>query len=92
MVLFFLFIHTLFADLNFLPNASSIYGDELRTFGYVARTVVYWVLYLQGYQKMLDKLNLKRDKIVDIQKALKSADINDDKQVDFDEWRQDLKA
>ena len=41
---------------------------------------------------MLDKLNLKRDKIVDIQKALKSADINDDKQVDFDEWRQDLKA
>ena len=64
----------------------------MRTFGYVARTVVYWVLYLQGYQKMLDKLNLKRDKIVDIQKALKSADINDDKQVDFDEWRQDLKA
>ena len=64
----------------------------MRTFSHVASTVVYWVLYLQGYQKMLDKLNLKRDKIVDIQKALKSADINDDKQVDFDEWRQDLKA
>lgn len=45
----------------------------------------------RGYQKMLDKLNFKRDKIVDIQKALKTADINQDKQVDFDEWRQDLK-
>ncbi|ESO83923.1 hypothetical protein LOTGIDRAFT_229509 [Lottia gigantea] len=46
----------------------------------------------KGYSRVLDKLNLKRDKIVDIQKALKTADINNDKQVDFDEWRQDLKT
>lgn len=46
----------------------------------------------KGYNKMLDKLNVKRDKIVDIQKALKTADINDDKHLDFDEWRQDLKT
>ncbi|XP_076459205.1 polycystin-2-like isoform X1 [Babylonia areolata] len=45
----------------------------------------------KGYQRMLDKLNLKRDKIVDIQSALQTADINQDKQLDFDEWRQDLK-
>ena len=47
---------------------------------------------LQGYSRMLDKLNFKRDKIVDIQKALNTADINQDKQLDFDEWRQDLKT
>ena len=41
---------------------------------------------------MLDKLNFKRDKIVDIQSALQSADINQDQRVDFDEWRQDLKS
>ena len=41
---------------------------------------------------MLDKLNFKRDKIVDIQKALQSADSNNDKQLDFDEWRLDLKT
>ncbi|XP_046350413.1 polycystin-2-like isoform X1 [Haliotis rufescens] len=46
----------------------------------------------KGAQKMMDKLNWKRDKIVDIQKALQSADINDDKRLDFDEWRQDLKT
>lgn len=37
------------------------------------------------------KLNLKKDRIVDIQKALHGADTNTDKQVDFDEWRQQLK-
>ncbi|KAL8603587.1 hypothetical protein ACOMHN_022539 [Nucella lapillus] len=46
----------------------------------------------KGYQKMLDKMNFKRDKIVDIQEALQTADINQDKQLDFDEWRQDLKG
>ena len=46
----------------------------------------------KGYSKMLDKLNIKRDKIMDVQKALQSADINNDKQLDFDEWRQDLKT
>jgi len=46
----------------------------------------------KGYSNMLNKLNLKRDKIVDIQKALAAADINQDKQLDFDEWRQDLKT
>ena len=40
----------------------------------------------------MDKLNRKRDKIVDIQKALQTADINQDGKVDFDEWRQDLKT
>ncbi|XP_052236513.1 polycystic kidney disease 2-like 1 protein isoform X2 [Dreissena polymorpha] len=46
----------------------------------------------RGYDKMLSKLHFKHDKIVDIQKALQTADINNDKQVDFDEWRQDLKT
>ena len=41
---------------------------------------------------MLEKLNIKRDKIVDIQKALQTADINNDRRLDFDEWRQDLKT
>ncbi|XP_013419430.1 polycystin-2 isoform X1 [Lingula anatina] len=45
----------------------------------------------KGYQKMMDKLNFKRDKIVDIQKALASADMDNDMVVDFDEWRTELK-
>ena len=41
---------------------------------------------------MLDKLAFKRDKIVDIQKAIQSADHNQDKKLDFEEWRHDLKT
>lgn len=51
-----------------------------------------FVTFLQGYQKMVDKLNLKRDKIQDIHETLKHADINGDDKLDFDEWRQDLKT
>ncbi|PAA74536.1 hypothetical protein BOX15_Mlig010261g2, partial [Macrostomum lignano] len=42
--------------------------------------------------KMLQKLNLKQEKILDIQSALKTADMNNDKQLDFEEWRSELKA
>ena len=40
---------------------------------------------------MVEKLNFKRDKIVDIQKALMTADTDHNKKIDFDEWRCDLK-
>ena len=46
----------------------------------------------KGYDKMMSKLSFKREKIVDIQKALASADANDDAKVDYDEWRMELKA
>lgn len=46
----------------------------------------------KGYQKMLDRLSFKREKIVDIQKALKSADVNQDNKLDFEEWRANLKS
>ena len=41
---------------------------------------------------MLDRLSFKREKIVDIQKALKSADVNQDNKLDFEEWRANLKS
>ncbi|CAF1031844.1 unnamed protein product [Adineta ricciae] len=46
----------------------------------------------KSYDKMLERLNVKRDRIIDIQNALKSADVNKDGIIEFDEWRRDLKA
>ncbi|BFZ03163.1 hypothetical protein BsWGS_06202 [Bradybaena similaris] len=46
----------------------------------------------KGYLNLLSKLHIKQEKIVDIQKALQTADINQDRLLDFDEWRQDLKS
>jgi len=45
----------------------------------------------KGYDKMMNKLSFKREKIVDIQKALQTADSNQDSKLDFEEWRQELK-
>lgn len=42
------------------------------------------------YSKVLSKLNLKRDKITEIQAALRTADKDGDKQVDFAEWSADM--
>ena len=46
----------------------------------------------RGYNKMLEKYNLKKERIVDIQHALNTADINNDNKVDFDELRITLKV
>jgi len=46
----------------------------------------------KGYDKMMTKLSFKKEKIVDIQKALQTADTNQDNKLDFEEWRQELKA
>lgn len=46
----------------------------------------------KGYNKVLDKLNLKKAQIVDIQKAITTADVNNDKRVDFVEWRNNLRV
>ena len=46
---------------------------------------------LQRYKNLIGKLSSKRDQIIDIQDALKSSDSNQDKKIDFDEWRQEFK-
>jgi hypothetical protein len=46
----------------------------------------------RGYDKILVKMNLRKDKIVDIQKAMESADINNDKTINFNEWKAELRV
>lgn len=45
----------------------------------------------QRANTVMSKLHLKKNKIIEIQKAMTSADANGDKTIDFDEWRHDLK-
>uniref|UniRef100_A0A1I8IZ99 EF-hand domain-containing protein n=1 Tax=Macrostomum lignano TaxID=282301 RepID=A0A1I8IZ99_9PLAT len=58
---------------------------------------IYFILYVffvffPSRPCVLDKLHLRRaTKIVDIQRAMQSADMNNDRQLDFEEWRTELK-
>ncbi|CAF1059968.1 unnamed protein product [Rotaria magnacalcarata] len=46
----------------------------------------------KSYENMLNRLNFNQDRIIDIQNALKSAELNRDGVIEFDEWRRNLKA
>jgi len=46
----------------------------------------------KGYEKMLTKMNVKRDKILDIKNAINFADSNGDNKLDIKEWRTELKV
>lgn len=41
---------------------------------------------------MLEKLNIKRDRISDIQEAIVAADANNDNKIEYDEWKEELLA
>ena len=46
----------------------------------------------RGYDKVLKKMHLKKDKIADIQQALETANTNGDTTLNFDEWRKELRV
>jgi polycystin 2 len=46
----------------------------------------------QSYTKMRERLTAKHDRIADIRKALSLADINADKRLEFEEWRNEMKS
>jgi len=48
--------------------------------------------FMKGYDKMISKLSFKKEKLADIKDALNAADADGDAEVDFDEWRAELKA
>ena len=39
---------------------------------------------------MITRMNIRKEKITDIQNALNSADDNNDEKVSFDEWKKNL--
>ena len=41
---------------------------------------------------MMEKLNLKKEKILDIQTAMHRGDANNDGMLDFEEWRAQMKG
>lgn len=46
----------------------------------------------KGYDKVLTKMNIKQNQIMDIQKAITTADTDGDNMIDYIEWRNSLRS
>ena len=46
----------------------------------------------RGYDKLLTRMHIKKEKIVDIQQALEMADTHADGKMNFNEWRVELRV
>jgi len=46
----------------------------------------------RGYDKVLTKMNLKKERILDLASALEEADSNADHELNFEEWRSELRV
>lgn len=76
----------------FIAIINDTYGEVKEELSNQKSEIELASFFKKGYNKVLDKLNLKKAQIVDIQKAITTADINNDKRVDFIEWRNSLRA
>ena len=45
----------------------------------------------KGYNRVMDKLNVKKAQIIDIQKAIATSDLNKDGKIDYIEFRNNLR-
>lgn len=45
-----------------------------------------------NYSRVVEKLNLRRDRILDIQEVLKSEEVSTKDELDFNLWRKELKV
>jgi len=47
---------------------------------------------VQGAFKMMERLNIKKERVMDLEKAMETGDTNGDGILDFEEWRTSMKT
>lgn len=76
----------------FIAIINDTYGEIKMEIASQKSDIELAAFFKKGYINLLDKLNLKRAHIVDIHQAVTSADLNQDKKIDFIEWRNNLRV
>ncbi|XP_067952037.1 polycystin-2-like isoform X2 [Watersipora subatra] len=90
--IFFVFF-VFFVLLNmFLAIINDTYAEVKAELADAKNEIEMSEFFKQQYNKMMSKMNLKRDKISGIQRALKAADRDNDKKIDINEFRTELKS
>jgi polycystin 2 len=76
----------------FLAIINDTYSDVKADIDLQKSEVDLGIFFKERYDKVIQKMSLKRDKIMDIQKAMLTADKDNDKKLDFEEWRTELRV
>ena len=75
----------------FLAIINDTYSDVKSDISTSKSDIEFGTYFKRGYDKLLTKMHIKKEKLVDIQNALEMADENNDKEVTFVEWKNQLK-
>ena len=76
----------------FIAIINDTYGEIKSDLATQKSEIELGAFFKKGYDRVLDKLNIKRSQIIDIQKAVTSSDMNKDNIIDFVEWRNNLRV
>jgi polycystin 2 len=75
----------------FIAIINDTYGEIKSELASQKSDIELGAFFKKGYNRVLDKLNVRRAQIIDIQKAITTADINGDNKVDYIEFRNNLR-
>ena len=75
----------------FIAIINDTYGEIKSELAGQKSEIELGAFFKKGYNRVLDKLNVKRAQIIDIQKAITTADINQDNRIDYIEFRNNLR-
>lgn len=76
----------------FIAIINDTYGEIKADLANQKSEIELGAFFKKSYDRVLDKLHLKRAQIIDIQKAVTCADLNKDNKIDFIEWRNSLRV
>lgn len=76
----------------FIAIINDTYGEVKAELADQKSDIELGAYFKKGYNKVLTKMNIKQAQILDIQKAIDTADANGDNQIDYIEWRNSLRA
>jgi hypothetical protein len=76
----------------FIAIINDTYGEIKADLANQKSEIELGAFFKRSYDKVMDKLHLKRAQIIDIQKAITCADLNKDNRIDFIEWRNSLRV
>lgn len=89
-ILYIFFIFFILLNM-FLAIINDTYSEVKSDFEEQQNELEMGEYFKKGAVKMMEKLNIKKERVMDLQEVMKQGDLNKDGVLDFDEWRNNMK-